>query len=231
MARPLSPSLAAAAVLAGCLLAPAAEAAVPRMQSTLRFTETAPGVSAGLHGSIRNGSVARPPAPARQLTIGLPVGAQINLGRSHQCTADRAARIERGHAAVCPPQTRMGTATATVLVEGEARLLRLELWNVKADGVDHINVEQTFEGRRLPPFSASVQGRSFVVPLAGARVVRLTLSIPAVGGEEEWNRVFGPLIALPERCPRTASRRFTITAAMTGTDGRRRVARSRSRCG
>ena len=100
----------------------------------------------------------------KQLTgmvVKFPPGSRIDADGAPLCTASREERIEKGHEAVCPAETRIGTGEASAVFQSGPITADLEFWNVRAvNDRDVLNAEQVVNGQKAGYFSGTLGANS-----------------------------------------------------------------------
>jgi hypothetical protein len=189
-ARRLIPVVVAAASLALPAAAQALPARGDRATIDIEFSETRPGVAAGLtyRFEIHAPDGGKPPA-LRRLVVGPPAGAIVDTSATERCTAsDQELRV-RGDAA-CPEASRLGEGSADLVVEGFGN----QSFTQTAFNVDGGQFQTVKQGRVV---QAVVRGVLTPEGLDARIPTCLTGGQPPEGCAEDQARLLRSELALP----------------------------------
>lgn len=142
------------------------------------------------------------------LSIKFPPGSRIDADGAPLCTASREERIDKGHAAVCPAESRIGSGEASALFSGNEATANLEFWNVRAPDRDVLNVEQTVNGQRSGYFTGTLGAQSVNFVLT-SNLISFTGTV-----RKSTRTVDGQKVAYYRTPPTCASKRWKVRAKL-----------------
>ena len=150
----------AVAAAAASLAAPSAAAAQSDQSFLLWEQSTKPNTSTGFNLAI-NLNEADQQKQLSGMVIKFPPGSRIDADGAPLCMASREERIDKGHEAVCPPESRMGSGEASAVFQSGPITADLSFWNVRVpNDRDVLNVEQVVNGNKAGYFTGTLGAQS-----------------------------------------------------------------------
>ena len=194
------------------LAAPGAAAAQNDESFLLWEQSSKPNTSTGFNVGINIGEADRKQMTG--LVIKFPPGSRIDADGAPLCLASRDERIEKGHKAVCPADSQIGTGEASAIFQSGPITADLSFWNVRApNDRDVLNVEQAVNGNEAGYFTGTL-GSSSITFAFNSKLVRFNGTIRKSTRTVDGQKV--AYLRTPPTCG--AKRRWKVRAKLLFED-------------